>query len=87
MQRCRTNCVAFAKVLLYSTARGAFRLSCNLCATAVVARRRYVAISLTASTPMINSVVSQSRLFGLTPSDWAMLLGSSMLCGVLTLLF
>lgn len=36
---------------------------------------------------MINSVVSQSRLFGLTPSDWAMLLGSSMLCGVLTLLF
>jgi hypothetical protein len=36
---------------------------------------------------MISSVVSEGRLFGLTPSDWWMLRGSSTLCGVLTLLF
>ena len=36
---------------------------------------------------MISSVVSEGRLFGLTPTDWWMLLGSSTLCGFLTLLF
>jgi len=37
--------------------------------------------------PMISWVLSEGRLFGLTPADWSMLLGSSTLCGVLTLLF
>jgi hypothetical protein len=32
-------------------------------------------------------VMSEGRLFGLTVSDWSVLLGSFMLCGLLTLLF
>jgi hypothetical protein len=68
-------------------AGAAFQPCCSLRATAVLAGWRYVVISLTASTPMISSVVSEGRLFGLTPSDWWMLLASSTLCGVLTLLF
>lgn len=70
-----------------STIRVAFQPRCSLRATAILGRRRYAAISLTASVPMISSVVSEGRLLGLTPFDWSMLLGSSTLCGVLTLLF
>ena len=33
------------------------------------------------------SVLSKGRLFGLTPFDWTVLLGSSSLCGLLTLFF
>jgi hypothetical protein len=36
---------------------------------------------------MIGCVMSEGRLFGLTPSDWTVLLGSLTLCGLLTLLF
>ena len=36
-------------------------------------------------TTMINSVLSEGRLCGLTPSDWSVLLGSFVLCGLLTL--
>ena len=36
---------------------------------------------------MISCVMGEGRLFGLTPFDWSMLLGSSTLCGFLTLLF
>jgi hypothetical protein len=35
---------------------------------------------------MISCVMSEGRLFGLTPSDWSVLLGSFALCGLLTLL-
>jgi hypothetical protein len=31
--------------------------------------------------------MGEGRLFGLTPFDWSMLLGSSTLCGFLALLF
>jgi hypothetical protein len=34
---------------------------------------------------MISCVLSEGRLFGLTPFDWSVLLGSSTLCGLLTL--
>ena len=78
---------AIARILCISPAGAAFEPRCSLHATAVLAGWRYAAISHTASTPMISSVVSEGRLFGLTPSDWSMLLGSSTLCGVLTLLF
>jgi hypothetical protein len=36
---------------------------------------------------MVSCVMSEGRLFGLTVSNWAVLLGSFMLCGLLTLLF
>jgi hypothetical protein len=36
---------------------------------------------------MLSHVMSEGRLFGLTVSDWSVLLGSFMLCGLLTLLF
>ena len=36
---------------------------------------------------MITYAVGEGRLFGLTPSDWSVLLGSLALCGLLTLLF
>ena len=36
---------------------------------------------------MISGMLSDGRLFGLAPFDWSVLLGSSVLCGVLTLLF
>jgi hypothetical protein len=36
---------------------------------------------------MISCVMGEGRLLGLTPFDWSMLLGSSTLCGFLTLLF
>ena len=36
---------------------------------------------------MVTYVVSEGRLFALTPSDWSVLLGSLMLCSLLTLLF
>jgi hypothetical protein len=36
---------------------------------------------------MINSVLSDGRLCGLTPSDWSVLLGSFVLRGLLTLVF
>jgi hypothetical protein len=36
---------------------------------------------------MLEYVVSDGRLFALTPSEWSMLLGGVMLCGLLTLLF
>jgi 1,6-anhydro-N-acetylmuramate kinase len=45
----------------------------------------YAVIRLTASRSM--SVLSKGRLFGLTTFDWTVLLGSSSLCGLLTLLF
>jgi hypothetical protein len=34
---------------------------------------------------MTSCVLSEGRLFGLTPFDWSVLLGSSTLCGLLTL--
>jgi len=36
---------------------------------------------------MLEHVVSEGRLFALKPSEWSMLLGGVMLCGLLTLLF
>jgi hypothetical protein len=36
---------------------------------------------------MVSHLMSEGRLFGLTVSDWSVLLGSFMLCGLLTLLF
>jgi hypothetical protein len=36
---------------------------------------------------MVSYVMSEGRLFGLTASDWSVLLGSFTLCGLLTLLF
>jgi hypothetical protein len=35
---------------------------------------------------MINHVRNEGRLFGLTASDWSLLVGSFALCGLLTLL-
>jgi hypothetical protein len=36
---------------------------------------------------MMAYLASEGRLFGLTPTDWAVLLGGMILCGVLTPLF
>jgi hypothetical protein len=36
---------------------------------------------------IVTYVLSEGRLFGLTASDWSVLLGSLALCGLLTLLF
>ena len=36
---------------------------------------------------MLAYVVSEGRLFALKPSDWSLLLGGVMFCGLLTLLF
>jgi hypothetical protein len=36
---------------------------------------------------LISCVLSEGRLFGLTPFDWSVLLGSLILGGLLTLLF
>jgi hypothetical protein len=36
---------------------------------------------------MMAYVVSDGRLFGLTPTDWALLIGGMVLCGVITPLF
>jgi len=36
---------------------------------------------------MMTYVVSEGRLFGLTPSDWTMMLVGVALCGIITLLF
>ena len=35
---------------------------------------------------MLAYVVSEGRLFALKPSDWSMLLGGVILCGLMTLL-
>jgi len=36
---------------------------------------------------MVEFVISEGRLFALKPSEWSMLLGGVMFCGLLTLLF
>jgi hypothetical protein len=36
---------------------------------------------------MISCVVGEGRLFGLAPREWSVLLGSSVLCSLLTLIF
>jgi hypothetical protein len=36
---------------------------------------------------MLAYVVSEGRFFALKPSDWSLLLGGVMLCGLLTLVF
>ena len=56
-------------------------------ATAVLADRRYAANGLTGTIAMMSCVLRNDRLFGLAPLDWSVLLGGSMLCGLLTLLF
>jgi hypothetical protein len=35
---------------------------------------------------MLSCVLTEGRLFGLAPLDWSVLLGGSVLCGLLTLL-
>jgi hypothetical protein len=35
----------------------------------------------------MSCLLTNDRLFGLAPFDWSVLLGGSMLCGLLTLLF
>jgi len=56
-------------------------------ATAILADRRYAANGLTGTIAMMSCVLRNDRLFGLAPLDWSVLLGGSMLCGLLTLLF
>jgi hypothetical protein len=34
---------------------------------------------------MLSCVLSEGRLFGLAPFEWSVLLGGSVLCGLLTL--
>jgi hypothetical protein len=61
---------------------------CDLRATAIVAVTRYGAAGSKQRAPaMMAYVASEGRLFGLTPTDWAVLLVGMMLCGVLTPLF
>ena len=36
---------------------------------------------------MITFVISEGRLFGLTPSEWSLMLGGVALCGFITQLF
>ena len=61
---------------------------CSPRATAVVADCRYSRIVSSAGRSMVSRVMSlQGRLFGLTVSGWSVLLGSYMVCGLLTLLF
>jgi hypothetical protein len=36
---------------------------------------------------MLEYVMSEGRVFALKPSEWSMLLGGVILCGLLTLLF
>ena len=59
---------------------------CHLSATVGIAVRHYAAHGFTTGRPMISCVMSEGRLFGLTPSDWSVSLGSFALCGLLTLL-
>jgi hypothetical protein len=70
---------------LYLTARVGIQPCCNLGATAEVTGGRYVVNRLTAGhIAMISCVMGEGRLFGLTPFDWSVLLGSSTLCALLT---
>jgi hypothetical protein len=36
---------------------------------------------------MMTYVISEGRLFGLTPAEWSMMLGGVAICGIITLLF
>jgi len=36
---------------------------------------------------MMTFVISEGRLFGLTPSEWSLMLGGVALCGFIKLLF
>jgi hypothetical protein len=58
-------------------------------ATALVAGRRYAATGLTETFTIhdMSCVLRNDRLLGLALLDWSVLLGGSMLCGLLTLLF
>ena len=63
---------------------------CALAATAVTAGCGYGAGHTTIQQrvfAMREYVVSEGRLLALDPSEWSMLLGGVMLCGLLTLLF
>lgn len=63
---------------------------CALGATAVTAGSGYGAAHTTIQqrvSAMLEYVVSEGRLFALKPSEWSMLLGGVVLCGLLTLLF
>jgi hypothetical protein len=62
---------------------------CALGATAVTAGNRYGVAHGTIrqrGSAMLAYVVSEGRLFALKPSDWSMLLGGVILCGLMTLL-
>jgi hypothetical protein len=57
-------------------------------ATAVTARNSYGEDQpMTVGATMLAYVVSEGRLFALKPSEWSMLLGGVIFCGLLTLLF
>jgi hypothetical protein len=63
---------------------------CALGATAVTASSSYGAAHTTIQqrvSAMLEYVMSEGRLFALNPSEWSMLLGGVMFCGLLTLLF
>ena len=51
-------------------------------------RRLHVGMSVQQRVPVVMAnLANEGRLFGLTPTDWALLLAGMMLCGVLTPLF
>jgi len=62
-------------------------LLCDPRATAVAADSRYSTTLATSRSIMMTYVVSEGRLFGLTPSEWTMMLVGVALCGFITLLF
>jgi hypothetical protein len=87
MSQCRTKGMRSGQIPRQLTISIRIQSVCSARATAVVADCRYSRNRLTAGKSMVSHVMSEGRLFGLTVSDWSVLLGSFMLCGLLTLLF
>jgi hypothetical protein len=87
MSQCQLKILRCGHIPRYLTIRTGIQSRCSARATAVVAGCRYSRNRLTTGKSMGVYVMSEGRLFGLTPSDWSVLLGSFTLCGLLTLLF
>lgn len=83
------SCCGLATVTQPNIAQGSVTALCDRGATAIARSGQYgeSVNNSAAGLTMLAYVVSEGRFFALKPSEWSLLLGGVMFCGLLTLVF